>query len=623
VLELPCQFFRVKKTEGMGLSQEEGRRQFLAAVIRKTLPNLGDEEAFHLAYILLDIRMHSEHKRLSIEEIVKRFDEAKTNTTLGVYIFPRFLRTLQQWTSVPLEILRACHRDEDIPILIPSRKEELWKSLFPDPDYTAEYRFAWAEKQVAEARQADLVRRPKGQLSLNRYEPGTAYGNLYFIRHPYEGFPDHQIWMTPDGRLFLINERECLIEAFRQGVVSAAPMVALAWGMVAVGALVGTTLAAGPALVEAPAAIKSAGYNISIWYLRNPIEATPLLCAAAEVAFSITTGEETPPVGPADEIAFVAVRGTKQVIKAGRRFLIRMTDEAVAKGAGKWVLRGKVVAGEMVSRQTAESTFDLLKNEWLVARIHPIGAVSAAETALVKALPGLSSYNVRKLFENLSRLKKRRGLRTANAVLKRLMGSKDKTVLEATERFGAISGYERVLLEALSASKTKQQGAKFVMEYALAGLPKDAASKAMYFELRSVWRVAKDGRRVVDETTRFVDIWLEGYRYELKSVKRITSRLVKGKKGQLGQLQRDLIKVLGVNEKEAFANLKKVKWVFDSRRLPKKYFNDPTKSAEEIIRGELIGWLKESRPFKWWGKQTLDKLEKALDDFVVVWPPRS
>jgi len=618
-----CKFFRIKKTESMSLSEEEGRREFLATVIRKTLPNISPEEAFHLAYIILDIPMHSEDEQFTIEEIVKGFDEAETNATLGVYIYPRFLRTLQQWTTVPVELLQACCRREDIPISAPPRQDVLWKPLLPDPDYTAEYRFAWAEKQVAEARQTDLVRRAKGQPSLNRYEPGVAYGNLYFICHPYAGFPDHQIWMTPDGRLYLINERECLIEAFRQGVVSAAPMVLLAWGAIAVTAVVGTALIAGPALVKAPAALRAAGYSINVWRLANPVEAASLLYGGAEIAFSVVTGEEIPPVGPADEIAFMAVRGTKQVVKAGRRFLLQLIDEPVAKGAGKWLLRGKVVGAEIVDRLTTMEAFDLIRNKWLVAHIHPTRAVSAAKTALAKALPGLSSYNVRKLFENISRLSKRRGQRTANAVLKRLMSSTDETVLGATGRFGAISGYERVLLEALSGSQTKQQGARFVMKYALAGLPEDAASKAMVFELRSVWRVTRDGRRVLDKTARFVDIWLEGYRYELKSVKRITSRLVRGKRGEFGQLQRDLIRVLGVNEKEAFANLKKVKWVFDSRRLPKKYFSHPAKSAEEIIRGELMGWLKTSPPFSWWKKQTLDKLEKALGGFVEVWPPRT
>jgi len=159
-----------------------------------------------------------------------------------------------------------------------------------------------------------------------------------------------------------------------------------------------------------------------------------------------------------------------------------------------------------------------------------------------------------------------------------------------------------VLSEAVSGARWKEQGARFVIDFALDLLADaDVAGRALYFEMRVG----------TGEEVRFVDLWFEGTRYELKSVRELHEYLVTGRAGALGQFQRDVTRLLGQSEETAFDNLARLKWVFDGRRLPPDV-------DEAFILAQLGDWLAANEPYRSWPR--LSELLDALKGVVVVWP---
>jgi hypothetical protein len=124
--------------------------------------------------------------------------------------------------------------------------------------------------------------------------------------------------------------------------------------------------------------------------------------------------------------------------------------------------------------------------------------------------------------------------------------------------------------------------------------------------------VSSDDQKEKLLEVRFVDMFAEGVRYEFKSVERISSAIVKGEKGKFGELQKDIITLLGTTVEEAFERMKNVKWVFDSTKLGEK-------SMEEIT-DQLMKYLRNNPPFNGWPR--LDELEKRLKDIVELFRPR-
>lgn len=596
VPEKPCLAVEVKKTKEMSLQDDGGRIECFTIVLGKIQP-AADPGVVRAIAQLMTINPYPGQ---TIGQLLAGFDKAQVGDRLVFHICPSLLSDLQRWIDIPDEILLSCFRGQGIPVPAPPENpNECWKPLLRDT--TPEQRFDFAEKRIAEARKADLVRRSEGELSLNRYQPGRAYGHLFFVYHPYSGFPDDQIWMTPDGRLYWFNERECNIEAFRQGVVSAGPMVAVAWGMVICAFAFAATAALGPSvvskindLVRSVPILTRAGYQLVVgavlnpaqaamdligWYLYNAAAINQLAYVGAELVFSIQQDAILPDIG--EGIVFIVPRVSNRTIRSGRKLVVEV--EEIIEGATK--IRGRVKQVEIVDRRTAEALFD---------KVILIKRGESAKKALVQAERPLSPLAINALGNKMNK-----------AQIEAIMHSGDDLLIGAANRFYAADGIETVLKEARSTSQNKRDGARFILKYCMEELAeKDPLT--MIFEMKI------DAAGVI----RKVDLKIGNLRYEFKSREDIPAYLITGRLGKekFGELQRDLIQTLGADPISAFERVRNLRWIFDSEKLPKGL------TVEKV--GERLGALLEKKGlFKGWPESVMQELKTYFEkEIVVLWP---
>jgi hypothetical protein len=172
-------------------------------------------------------------------------------------------------------------------------------------------------------------------------------------------------------------------------------------------------------------------------------------------------------------------------------------------------------------------------------------------------------------------------------------------VIETINRFQGQQGFGRVVRE-FTAGGAKQEGARFVMQFANANL-RDA--KTITFEMGTMYTPAgRPGRQV--------DIVAYGIKYELKSVSEIRSYIVSTGKGkEIGQLPRDFAE----NIDRLLEGEENFKWVFDGNKLKANGLD------KEAVVQELSRLLSRSFLFK--DYPLLNRLTAALRHIVVVWPP--
>ena len=579
--EEPCgKPIRILKTPGMTLREKEGQIEFLSIVIRHIQPEVSSEGAFEIArYILEDVGVMSGDNKngkgvdyKALEEFLSRFERSEAGTIFNFAVFPSFLNILSPWIHIPSSFLRTCISDERLPQEPETKSHECWGYILPD--LTPEERVTWAENQIFNVQKNQLKRlRNKMPPIEYRYEGGKYYGNMIFVFHPFPVSPEYQIWMTPNYDLYWIDERACKLESFRQAVLKSAEFAEIVLAVVTFTAASAGAIFAGPALYNA-------GYKVYSWALADPINAGPLLWAGVEVVLSLA-GVDVPPVNQFDELAFVAVRGTKEAVKSGRRVILEIievsTDGKQMKGIIKDV---QIIEGSVAKRW-------FKGNSWFLNRITQ-AAVEKGLPVAAKSVAKLSPLAIQILEQAIP------GVTTI------LHNSGDELLIKAGNRFCTIGGFYRVLKEAVSSSPKKRDGARFALEFAMKEFSDEfALTKAMLFEPRIGW----------DETYRFVDIWTGGLKYEMKSVKKIKALFVKGKKGEFGQFQRDLFRALGTTEREAFDSVKNLRWVFDSRKLG---------ATKKEVVDSFGKWLSTNPPFKGWPR--IEELKKTLDEIIVLWP---
>ena len=561
----------ILKTEDMDLTTEEGKVALLSIVIQHILNDISEDAAQAAAEEMVDEFEIEPIAKATFEEIAKEFESAKPGWLFKFMVYRSFLMTLDKYLPVPATLLEAYeeYSVEEVPEKEPPEKPtDCWFPILTK--YTAKERRTWALARIAEAVKAGR----------SRYEPGKAYGNLLFVCHPYAGFLDDQIWMTGDDRLYWINERDCMIEAFRQGVMAAAPMVTLAWVVVGMTTVIAAGLVAAPALIEA-------GYGLFSWTLANPVTATQIGLVGAEITLSIATGTDLPPITPADEIGFAVATVGKKGVRAGQKILIEVLEGA-EPGATRSI-KGIVREVEFLD----EAALSAWKNGKTVVHIVAPQVEKAATKAIPKAAPGLG----RLLPESLNWLAKKGLLDKAKASLSHA----GDDIIMAVNRFHDVTGFDLVLKAYLEGGP-KQEGARFVMRFAAAHFSEKVGKIAMVFEMPSMPKIG-------GEAARFVDLFAEGIRYEFKSVKDISAALVKGRTAaEFGQLQKDIIFALGGD----LSRLASLRWVFDS----KKMLAEGWARADVVKRlGDL---LSETELFK--GYPLLEKVISSLDKMVVFWP---
>ena len=176
-------------------------------------------------------------------------------------------------------------------------------------------------------------------------------------------------------------------------------------------------------------------------------------------------------------------------------------------------------------------------------------------------------------------------------------------IIDAINTFFEVDGFGQVLASYLSGSDNLQQGMRFVLRYARAKFADKVGKVAMRFELPTM-----GGRRVMD-------IFVEGVRYELKSVREVSSALVAGDGQTLGQLARDLVnlldyRIVGGKRVPDLTRLKSLRWVFDSQR---------TRLTRADVVKRLQDLVAERKLFA--GYAHLDELLKVIDEVVEFWPP--
>ena len=181
----------------------------------------------------------------------------------------------------------------------------------------------------------------------------------------------------------------------------------------------------------------------------------------------------------------------------------------------------------------------------------------------------------------------------------------DVKIIDAVNFFKDTTGFDEVIKDFLIRGRSKKDGARFVMRYAISKLK---YSKVIIFEMESFRQVTgRIGNKLKLRPGRVIDIFADGIKYELKSVKGIYLFLVK-KKGKFGQLQKDIISVLGND----LSSINDLKWVFNGNKLEAAGI-----TKDDVVK-QLGQLLKSSNLFK--GHPSLNQIILKLYDIIEVWP---
>lgn len=173
----------------------------------------------------------------------------------------------------------------------------------------------------------------------------------------------------------------------------------------------------------------------------------------------------------------------------------------------------------------------------------------------------------------------------------RSLAAAGNDIIDAINRFWNVRGFQEVVANYV-AGGNMQQGARFVMRYAREHFP-NPAGRAIAFEMPTMAGM------------RRLDLFVDGIRYEFKSVMELAPQLVRGRGGRFGQVPRDLIYQLGSD----FSRLRNLRWVFDSARIGL--------TREQIVQ-QLQQLVRESNLFRDYPR--IDEVMQAIDHMVILWP---
>jgi len=324
---------QVVKTAGMDLTTRQGQVALLAAVVKRIDRLVSDERALQVAATVVDEAAPVPPGQDPVEAVRARWDAVAVGDVVELAVGEDFLRVVAAYvdTSDWLQPDRGELR------LGPPVDDGCWRPvLVPGGGTTVAERVAFALGLIRRAQEDDMRARAQGGAPLpRRYEVGAVYGGLVFVGHPYVGFLDDQLWLTPDGSLFWLNQRACSLEAFRAAVVRAAPTVRLAVAVSAVSALAAGALVAGPALAAAGPVLREAGYAAQAWVLANPITARQLFFVGVELTLAVAFNQDLPPISPADQLEFHVAGVLSDGTQAAIRYVTEVAGTPVAVSAGR------------------------------------------------------------------------------------------------------------------------------------------------------------------------------------------------------------------------------------------------------------------------------------------------
>ncbi len=241
--------YQLLKTPEMKIDSPEGRKYILAAVIAQILEHKYEESYYDAVAEQMLKREAGSPRGVVYANDPDGFKKKRDTDEFKFEVGLTFLMNLDEVTdgAVPIKTMQLLEPGVDI------RKHEprpLWQELYPNNTRREKAFWCWKRMTDARARYDPSSRRlMPGQFDKGREMWFVAEGN----------FVGDQIWMTKDARIFAVNEREAMLEAFRQGVLAAAGMIAVAYIQVALAL----------ALVEGPAMLANIGRLITA-----PVEAT-------------------------------------------------------------------------------------------------------------------------------------------------------------------------------------------------------------------------------------------------------------------------------------------------------------------------------------------------------------
>lgn len=224
--------YSIIKTPEMTTTTPEGRLAILAAVVARILEPRYEDYAPVAARDLMRAFAGPEERVVYAKEPTE-FERLSPGMEFTFDVGRSFLMNLDQVTggAVPWSLISRLDPHVEV------KKDEpkpLWRELFPRA--TTRERLIWVEERIKKAL-------PLWDPSLGRPKPGSFYPG-YSMRYVSDGpFAGDQIWATREYRIYQVNERDAMLEAFRVGVLQASGGVALAY------ALVGLSMM----LIEAPA----------------------------------------------------------------------------------------------------------------------------------------------------------------------------------------------------------------------------------------------------------------------------------------------------------------------------------------------------------------------------------
>jgi hypothetical protein len=624
---------------------------FLAMILKAIDTNLSIELALEISNEIVDEvfilpAIEQENRTIAqansqLDRVINRFNQVKIGEFEYVRIYTSAQKIINSYINIPRERLRAKSDDKVVQAIAkhirnwrpPQGQPEIcWVPLFEN--WTPEQRLTWASEIIARERtkfeeiiqplgardftinkshdglkikvkekQDNLLEQPDSSpLDFQiRYSPGKEYGpNLYFVYHPFTHFPDYQVWMVANEEfsLYYLNERSCLLEAFRVGVLKALGGVILGWIVASLYPLALFTITGLLTLPPVLASIQSAGHTIVGWVLTKPLEATAV---TGQVLSLILVGEHVPPVLPTDEILFVGSITTKKGARLFKRFIASILE---SKGTIlKIVVKEVVIISEKEARQFSQAGRSL------------VFQVTSSLIAQHFSTPVLSTEAI----NWLNSLPKKTGLR----LMKKLIRSGNKTLITAANTFYNNKGFDRVLSEALSNSKLKREGAEFAVRIALEEfeiglkqfknteqLLKWGISFENYEPLgrvsRRVIRAGVPSYELAGGIKRWLDMRLFEKIYEFKNVQEVSGKIVLGD-NEMGQLVKDMIKFLGRGESK-YERLKNLRYVFNKAKIG---------LDEKEIFERLWMYVETKSVLKSYPKSELEAMKQALKDLVI------
>ena len=274
--------YKLIKTPDMNVDSPEGRKHILAAVISQILEHKQSEAYYDDVAVELLKRQSNSPRGVVYANDPRTFNKMSDTREFSFEVGVSFLMNLDEVTEglVPMKTLQLLEPGVDV------KKHEarpLWEELYPNN--SRRERAFWGWKRMADARRLY-------DPSLGRPVPGHFYeGNQMF--YVADGmFAGDQIWMTEDARLFTVNQREAMIEAFRQGVLAAAGMIAVAYIQIALALI----LVEGPAIVANIARIVTAPVaatkELLLTIAANPLKVLGSVALDQAAAFTLSGDKE-------------------------------------------------------------------------------------------------------------------------------------------------------------------------------------------------------------------------------------------------------------------------------------------------------------------------------------------